>query len=200
MARSWDSSARFGRRLGNRRRDCQRDLCGDQAAPAQEAGRCQPAEAGVSTFFMEGFRDDSRTAYLSGRSGPNGIAAGSVQGPASPDLGKTRYPCDRLLDDPGRGIQQPADLHAAVGVAGRSRDEVDGVPERPGLAQGARRGRTGRTDRCKHQQSNPDADCLLGAEIDRRFRKSATLPARQQSSTGISHVFAKRASMIAALS
>jgi hypothetical protein len=28
-------------------------------APAQDAGRCQPAEAGVSRSFMEGFRDDS---------------------------------------------------------------------------------------------------------------------------------------------
>jgi hypothetical protein len=69
------------------------------------------------------------------------------------------------------GIQQSADLHPPVGVAGRSRDEVDGVPERPGLAQGARRGRTRWTDCRKHQQSNPDANCLLGIEIDRRSRK-----------------------------
>jgi hypothetical protein len=29
------------------------------AAPAQDASRCQPAEAGVNTSFTEGFRDDS---------------------------------------------------------------------------------------------------------------------------------------------
>jgi len=92
-------------------------------------------------------------------------------GTSSSHLEKARHPCDRLLDDSCRGIQQPSDLHPPVGVAGRSRDEVDGVPERLGLAQGARRGRTRWTDCCKHQQSNPDANCLLGVEIDRRFRK-----------------------------
>jgi len=37
-----------------------------------------------------------------------------------------------------REIQQRAYLHTLMGVAGRSRDEVDGVPERPCLAQGPR--------------------------------------------------------------
>ncbi len=46
-----------------------------------------------------------------------------------PHLGKARHPSHRLLDDPCRGIQQRADLHTPVGVACRSRDEVDGIPE-----------------------------------------------------------------------
>ena len=42
---------------------------------------------------------------------------------------KARHPARRLLDDPRRGIQQRANLHAPVGVACRSRDEVDGISE-----------------------------------------------------------------------
>jgi hypothetical protein len=47
----------------------------------------------------------------------------------SSHLGKAWHPSHRLLDDPCRGIQQRANLHTPVGVACRSRDEVDGIPE-----------------------------------------------------------------------
>src|SRR6266404_2720581 len=82
-----------------------------------------------SAFFHGGLGDDLRAARLSACSGTNAQAAGPVWRPAS---------SHRFLDHARREIQQRAYLHTLMGVAGRSRDEVDGVPERPCLAQGPR--------------------------------------------------------------
>jgi hypothetical protein len=54
---------------------------------------------------------------------------GNSRRQASSHLGKARHPSHRLLDDPRWGIQQRADLHTPLGVACRSRDEVDRIPE-----------------------------------------------------------------------
>ena len=48
-----------------------------------------------------------------------------------------------FLNDPAPRTQRPGELRATVGVAGRSRDEMDGVPEDLGLAQGAEGERDG---------------------------------------------------------
>ena len=55
------------------------------------------------------------------------------------------------------------DLHylLGLGIARRARAEVDHVPGRPGLAQGARREREGRPVDRQHQERVPAADGVL---------------------------------------
>ena len=84
-------------------------------------------------------------------------------------LGEARHPSHRFLDDPRRELKQRANLHTPVGVACRSRDEVDGIPERSCLAQGPRRHRARWAHRREHQQPDPHTNVLLGAEINQRL-------------------------------
>jgi hypothetical protein len=97
------------------------------------------------------------------------MTGGGTGKKTSSHLGKARHPSHRFLDDPRREIKQRADLHTPVGVACRSRDEVDGIPERSCLAQGPRRQRARWTHRREHQQPDPHTNVLLGAEINQRL-------------------------------
>ena len=51
---------------------------------------------------------------------------------------------------------------------------MDGIAERPSLAQGSRRERARWTDRRNHQQADPHANSLLGAEVKIRDLSNRT--------------------------
>ena len=68
-------------------------------------------------------------------------------------------------------------LPAQIGLAGRSREEMECVPGRSGMASGARRDREERPDRRQGRQLVPAADQLLGGEVAGQ-REAGASPAR----------------------
>ena len=70
-----------------------------------------------------------------------------------------------LQDHPRRPRRQRSDVPAGVGVNGRSREEVECLLRRPGVAEGQGREREGRGDQCEGVESVPRADEVFGVAV-----------------------------------
>src|SRR5262249_37548911 len=79
----------------------------------------------------KGKADDLRIAHLSLCPRPTAGAAFAIPEPDAVDLGKTRHPPGRVLDDADRREQPAAHLYARLGQHGRAREALGRVPGRP---------------------------------------------------------------------
>src|SRR6266446_8072279 len=124
---------------------------------------CQPP---VITAAQEnGGNDDLRNARLSLYSGPAAGALEALRDHHVEDLGEARHPAGRIFHDAGRRISSGADLFPGVGIARRSREEMDRISERPRMDRSACENRGGRPDCRQHRQSTAGADRILSGEV-----------------------------------
>src|SRR6266478_9322500 len=96
-------------------------------APTKTA--CQPPA--ITPPQENGGNDDLRNARLSLYSGPAAGAVEALRDHHAEDLGEARHPAGRVFHDAGRRISSGADLFPGVGIARRSREEMDLISERP---------------------------------------------------------------------
>ena len=120
-----------------------------------------------------GFRIDLRASRLSLRSEPDAGAVETIRNGDVADMGETRHPPGRLLDDDDRRVQSGPHLPSGVGVPRRAREKVERLRQRPasGWPRETRARRTGRSSRpsrarsCSRRRSRAcaRAPVLLGA-------------------------------------
>src|ERR1700681_2097217 len=109
--------------------------------------------------------DDLRDPRLPLSAGPVAGAAEALREHHLKTLREARHQAGRVLHHAGRRIQSGTDLSAGMGIAGRSREEMERFPERSRMDRGARQDRGRRPDRRQHRQSTAGAYLILIGEM-----------------------------------